>query len=190
MCIRDSAKGLLERSPEPHREPDAGHEPFPADDGWALVQLAASVQARLIAEHARAGVQFMAPDGVLIDATVQIASGARIWPGAVLRGATVIGAGAEIQTGAVLVDTRVDEGATIKPYTVAEQAHVGAGSAVGPMAHLRPGTRLDGDNKVGNFVEVKKATLARGAKASHLTYLGDAHIGEDANIGALSLIHI
>lgn len=180
----DRAADLLQASPAPHREPDTGHEPFPADDGWAVVQLASSMQARIVAAHARAGVQFLAPDGVIIDATVTIAEGARIWPGAVLRGSTEIGPGAEVQTGAVLVDTRVEAAAIIKPYTVAERAFIGSGSAVGPMAHLRPGTELKGDNKVGNFVEIKKATMDPGAKASHLTYLGDAHVGADANIGA------
>ncbi|TNF35772.1 MAG: hypothetical protein EP329_05900 [Deltaproteobacteria bacterium] len=180
----DTAESLLEAQPSPHREPDAAHEPYAADDNWSLTQLAASFHAKLVEKHARQGVTFLAPDRVLLDATVTLAPGVTVWPGAVLRGTTSVAAGAEIQAGAVLTDTKVGENAVIKPYTIGEGAYVGPGSAVGPMAHLRPGAHLVEDNKVGNFVEVKKATLERGAKASHLTYLGDAHVGEDANIGA------
>ncbi|MCO4744758.1 MAG: hypothetical protein KC912_08215 [Proteobacteria bacterium] len=180
----DTAESLLEAAPGPSREPDAAHEPYAADDLWALTQLTQSFHAKIVERHARAGVRFLAPERVLIDETVTIASGVTLWPGVVLRGSTTLEAGAEIQAGAVLTDTLVGAGATVKPYTVTESAHIGAGSAVGPMAHLRPGAHLVQDNKVGNFVEVKKTRMERGSKASHLTYLGDASVGEDANIGA------
>jgi bifunctional UDP-N-acetylglucosamine pyrophosphorylase/glucosamine-1-phosphate N-acetyltransferase len=129
------------------------------------------------------GVVLHDPARIWIEADVKVAPGATLWPNVVLRGATRVGA-AEIGVGAVLTDTEVAGGAIVKPYTVAEGARIGPQAAVGPMAHLREGAVLEEDVKVGNFVEVKKTVLHRGAKASHLTYLGDAEIGADANIGA------
>lgn len=129
------------------------------------------------------GVTLHDPTRIWIEHGVSVAPGATLWAGVVLRGFTSIGA-AEIGVGAVLTDTRVDDGAVVKPYSVCEGAHIGAKAAVGPMAHLRTGADLRERVKVGNFVEVKKTVLHEGAKASHLTYLGDAEIGAGANIGA------
>jgi len=129
------------------------------------------------------GVVLHDPARIWIEAGVQVAAGAELWSGVVLRGNTRIGA-AQIGVGAVLVDTAVADGATVKPYTVATGAQIGPDAAVGPMAHLREGAVLEDQVKVGNFVEVKKTVLHTGAKASHLTYLGDAEIGAHANIGA------
>jgi bifunctional UDP-N-acetylglucosamine pyrophosphorylase/glucosamine-1-phosphate N-acetyltransferase len=83
----------------------------------------------------------------------------------------------------VLVDTVVEAGAQVKPYTVTDRAVIGRGAEVGPFARLRPGADLGPEVKVGNFVEVKKSRLGRGSKANHLTYLGDATLGERVNIG-------
>lgn len=129
------------------------------------------------------GVVLHDPSRIWIEVGVEVAPGAVLWPGVVLRGQTRIGA-AEIGVGAVLVDTEVADGAVVKPYSVCDGAVIGPASAVGPMAHLRPGAVLEAEVKVGNFVEVKKTTLHAGAKASHLSYLGDAEIGAGANIGA------
>jgi bifunctional UDP-N-acetylglucosamine pyrophosphorylase/glucosamine-1-phosphate N-acetyltransferase len=89
-----------------------------------------------------------------------------------------------IERGCVLNDVSVAEQAHLLPYTVASESRIGVGCHVGPFAHLRPGTVLEDACKVGNFVETKKAHLGRGAKASHLSYLGDAEIGPECNIGA------
>ena len=78
----------------------------------------------------------------------------------------------------------VEEGATIRAFSHLEGAHIGKGASVGPFARLRPGTQLGAKAKVGNFVEVKAATLEAGAKVNHLTYIGDARVGEGANVGA------
>lgn len=129
------------------------------------------------------GVTLHDPTRIWIEHGVSVEPGATLWSGVVLRGTTSIGA-AEIGVGAVLTDTRVDDGAVVKPYSVCEGAHIGPHAAVGPMAHLRAGADLRERVKVGNFVEVKKTVLHEGAKASHLTYLGDAEIGANANIGA------
>lgn len=129
------------------------------------------------------GVVLHDPARIWIEAGVRVAPGAVIWGGAVLRGSTRVGR-AEIGPGAVLVDTEVADGAVVKAYSVCEGARVGPESMVGPMAHLRPGADLHRDVKVGNFVEVKNTVLHDSAKASHLTYLGDAEVGADANVGA------
>jgi len=130
------------------------------------------------------GVRVVDPDRVIVERTVQVAPGAVLWPDVVLRGSTVIAAEAQVQSGSWLVDTQVARGAIIKPHCVLEGAIVGPDAAVGPFAHLRPGAVLERAVKVGNFVEVKEAVLHQGAKASHLSYIGDADIGAGANIGA------
>ncbi len=132
----------------------------------------------------RAGVRVLDPDRVWIEDGVELASGAVIWPDVTLRGRTRVESGAEIRSGSWLTDTVVRSGAIVEPYCVCDRAEIGPDSRVGPMAHLRPGAHLEADVKVGNFVEVKNTAIRRGAKASHLTYLGDAEIGEDANVGA------
>ena len=131
-----------------------------------------------------AGVQVVDPERLVVDSTVRVEPGATLWPEVVLLGTTRIAAGAEVRPGCWLEDTTVAAGALIKPHCVCTHAHIGPGSQVGPMAHLRPQAVLAGDNRVGNFVEVKKTTMHPGSKASHLTYLGDADIGAKANIGA------
>jgi bifunctional UDP-N-acetylglucosamine pyrophosphorylase/glucosamine-1-phosphate N-acetyltransferase len=135
---------------------------------------------RLVAE----GVVVHDPARVWVDATVKVGPGAVLWGGCVLRGSTVVHPGAVVHPGVVLDDTEVGERAEVKPYSVCEGARIGADCSVGPMAHLRPGTVLGVDVKVGNFVEVKKAKLHDHVRASHLTYLGDAEVHEGANIGA------
>ena len=89
-----------------------------------------------------------------------------------------------IDLGCVVTHATIDAGAYLKPYSVVSESAIGERVEVGPFTHCRPGTRLDEDAKVGNFVETKKAHLMAGAKANHLAYLGDASIGAKANVGA------
>ncbi len=119
-----------------------------------------------------------------IEGCVTVAPDAVIEHGVVLRGATHVGAGAHIDVGCVLCDVTVAPGAYVKPYSVGLDATIGEGAQVGPFSHLRPGSQLDAEVHVGNFVETKKTHLRRGAKANHLAYLGDGDIGEGANVGA------
>lgn len=130
------------------------------------------------------GVEILDPDTAYIDPECMIARGARIGPNVQLRGKTSIAAGVVVEGTAIIVDSVIAEGAHIKLGVHMEQASVGARASVGPFAHLRPGTMLAEEVKIGNFVETKKAKLAKGAKASHLTYLGDCTVGEESNIGA------
>ncbi|MBX7138019.1 MAG: bifunctional UDP-N-acetylglucosamine diphosphorylase/glucosamine-1-phosphate N-acetyltransferase GlmU [Oligoflexia bacterium] len=130
------------------------------------------------------GVEFADPASVYVDSGVKVAAGVKIGPNVQLRGRTEIHAGAVIEGSALLIDTVVHEGAVIKFAVRSEQAVIGKQAAVGPFANLRPETVLGEEVRIGNFVETKKAILGKGAKASHLTYLGDAEIGADSNIGA------
>jgi len=101
-----------------------------------------------------------------------------------LRGRTRVGHGARIDDGVILTDVEVGAGVQINPYTVAADSVIGANGVIGPFTHFRPGTKLGPEVHVGNFVEMKKTEVGRGSKANHLSYLGDASIGEKVNVGA------
>jgi bifunctional UDP-N-acetylglucosamine pyrophosphorylase / glucosamine-1-phosphate N-acetyltransferase len=141
---------------------------------------------RRINEHwMRQGVTMVDPRSTYIDADVG-PLGQDVWigPNVALRGKTSIGNAVRIDLGAVLTDVTVGDGTNIKPYSVLSETVVGDKVRIGPFSHCRPGTRLDEDAHVGNFVETKKTHVMAGAKANHLAYLGDASIGQKANIGA------
>lgn len=129
------------------------------------------------------GVSILDPDTFYADDSVEIGIDSVIYPNVWLSGNTVIGAGCEIHSGCRIEDSIIEDGCEIKDNCLITDSFVGAESSVGPMAQLRPGSKLCGRNKIGNFVETKKAVLGLGSKASHLTYLGDAEIGADVNIG-------
>jgi bifunctional UDP-N-acetylglucosamine pyrophosphorylase/glucosamine-1-phosphate N-acetyltransferase len=162
------------------------------EDSWLLqgindrVQLG-EVQALLnrmiVRGHQLAGVTVHDPASCFIDLGVELGSDVEILPGVQLHGDTVIAPGARIGPDTTLLDTVVGEGATVV-RTHAEGAHIRAGANVGPFSFLRPGADVGEDGKVGAFVEIKNSTLARGAKVPHLSYIGDADIGEGTNIGA------
>ncbi len=152
----------------------------PADLG-PLLRAAYAREAQRLSE---AGVLLLSPELTFAETEVEVGAGSRIAPNVTLAGKTVLGRGVVVETGACLRDAEVADGAVIKAYTVVEGAVIGPGAAVGPFAHLRPGTVLAAEVKVGNFVETKKVTMGFGSKASHLSYLGDAVIGAECNIGA------
>jgi len=133
----------------------------------------------------RAGVTMVDPASTYIDADVG-PLGKDIWIAAnvALRGKTSLGDGVRIDVGSVLTDVQVAESVYVKPYSVLTEAQLGPRAEIGPFSHCRPGTRIDEDARIGNFVETKKSHLMAGAKANHLAYLGDASIGAKANIGA------
>ena len=131
-----------------------------------------------------AGVQVDDPASLWVDQDVEVSPGAKLGPQIILKGRTKIAAGACFEGCAYLEDTIVEENAHVKFCVRCEGARIGKRAAVGPFANLRPGTLLEEETRVGNFVEVKKGILKRGVKASHLTYLGDCVIGANTNIGA------
>ncbi len=124
------------------------------------------------------------PETVVIDDAVETGHDTVIEPGVQLLGKTRVGANCTIRTGSILKDTTLGDGVLVEPYSVIEGAQLGNNTVVGPFARLRIGADLREGARVGNFVEVKNSTLHEGAKAMHLTYLGDASIGHHANIGA------
>lgn len=138
-------------------------------------------------EHAMlAGVTVIDPASTWIDVTVTFEQDAIVHPGTQLQGATHLGEGAEVGPNTRLNDTKVGAGARLD-NTVANGAEVGPQANVGPYAYLRPGTRLGLKVKVGTYVETKNATIGEGTKVPHLSYVGDATIGEHSNIGAASV---
>ncbi len=148
-------------------------------------QLAAaehSLYARLADDVRKTGVTVRT--GARIDAGVTVGADATIESGVVLRGATSIGEGAYVDVGCVLTDVSVAASAKLQPYTVATKTTIGERAQIGPFSHLRPESVIEEDAHVGNFVELKKTTMRKGAKANHLAYLGDGDVGEGANIGA------
>ena len=149
-----------------------------------LAVVEAEIQRRVVQKLMSEGVTFRNPNTVVIDSTVVIGNDTVIYPFVTLEGNTKIGSGCVIEPGSHLVNVTVGENVHIKSGTVAEDATIEDEASVGPYAHLRPGTRLGKHVKVGNFVETKKAVFGDGAKASHLSYIGDAEVGADANIGA------
>jgi bifunctional UDP-N-acetylglucosamine pyrophosphorylase/glucosamine-1-phosphate N-acetyltransferase len=141
---------------------------------------------RIAERHRKAGVTVHG--SARIDSSVELAADVDVGPGVCLRGKTRIGAGSRVDTGSVLADMTVGENVEIKPYCVLSQSRIGDAAQMGPFAHLRPDSDVEAEAHVGNFVELKKTRVRRGAKASHLSYLGDADVGERANIGAGTII--
>ena len=142
------------------------------------------LRARKTAELMDAGVTIYLPETVVIDAQVQVGADTVIERGVQLLGNTVIGPHCRIQAGSILSDAALERHVLVRPYSVITGSRLSAGAIVGPFAHLREGAELKAGARVGNFVEVKKSVLGEGVKAMHLTYLGDATIGRESNIGA------
>ena len=131
-----------------------------------------------------AGVTIVDPASAFIGPDVTIGADTTIQPGVYLEGNTRIGSRCLISSGVRIVNSSVDDDAIVNNFCVIIDSHISTGAQVGPFAHLRPQSTVGEDAHVGNFVELKKTTLGRGSKANHLSYLGDATIGEKVNIGA------
>ena len=153
------------------------------NDRVQLSRMNAEVNRRILERWMREGVTVVDPATTWVHASVDLAADVVLLPGTSLEGATSVAAGARIGPDTTLIDVEVGENAVIT-RTQASLSVIGPGANVGPFAYLRPGTTLGAGGKIGTFVEAKNARLAAGAKAPHLSYLGDAVIGEGANIGA------
>ncbi|MFH8615199.1 bifunctional UDP-N-acetylglucosamine diphosphorylase/glucosamine-1-phosphate N-acetyltransferase GlmU [Streptomyces sp. NPDC017979] len=141
---------------------------------------------RLLEQAMLAGVTVVDPSSVLVDVTVSFEPDAVVHPGTQLLGVTHLGEGSEVGPNTRLRDTSVGAGARVD-NTVADRAEIGPEASVGPFAYLRPGTRLGTKSKAGTYVEMKNATIGEGTKVPHLSYVGDATIGDYTNIGAASV---
>jgi bifunctional UDP-N-acetylglucosamine pyrophosphorylase/glucosamine-1-phosphate N-acetyltransferase len=150
-------------------------------EGLAAVE--AIVRGRINARHMAAGVTLVDPGATYIDVDVEIGADSVIYPNTFLERGSRIGTACGVGPSVAMAASQIGDGSTVR-FSVLEGARVGRGCEVGPFARLRDGAVLDDGAQVGNYVEVKASTLGRGAKAKHLTYLGNAEIGEGANIGA------
>ncbi|NIH87171.1 bifunctional UDP-N-acetylglucosamine diphosphorylase/glucosamine-1-phosphate N-acetyltransferase GlmU [Amycolatopsis granulosa] len=156
------------------------------NDRVQLAVLGAELNRRLVRRWQRAGVTVVDPASVWLDVDVELARDVVLEPGVQLKGATRIGEGAVIGPDTTLTGVTVGAGAQVI-RTHGYDSEIGAGASVGPFAYLRPGTRLGPKGKIGTFVETKNADIGTGTKVPHLTYVGDATIGEYSNIGASSV---
>ena len=149
-----------------------------------LADVAAVLRDRKNADLMAGGVTILDPASTWIQPDVEIGVDTVIHPNVYLEGTTRVGSGCEIHSGVRIVDSLIGDDVVVSNYCVIRQSVVDRGAQVGPFAQLRPDSRVGEGAHVGNFVELKKTTLGKGAKANHLAYLGDATIGEKVNIGA------
>jgi bifunctional UDP-N-acetylglucosamine pyrophosphorylase/glucosamine-1-phosphate N-acetyltransferase len=141
---------------------------------------------RINDRHMRAGVTIVDPRSTRIDAAVEIGQDARIEPGTTLEGATVIGQDAVIGPNAHVRDSRIGPRTRVWA-SVVETSIVAEDVQIGPYAHLRPGAEVGARCRIGNFAEIKKSRLGAGTQQHHFSYIGDAEVGENVNIGAGSV---
>lgn len=160
------------------------HEILGANTIAEMMALDAQMNAATAARLMAGGVTIFKPETCVIDAEVEVAADTVIEPFVQLRGRTKIGADSTVRSYSVIENCTLGNDVLVRQGCVLTGSQVEDGARIGPFAHLRPGSEIGPDVHVGNFVETKKARLRRGAKANHLTYLGDADIGEGTNIGA------
>jgi len=149
-----------------------------------LVALDATLRARTASRLMAEGVTIFQPGTCVIDAGVEVAADTVIEPFVQLLGRTKIGANCLIRSYSVIEDCLLGDNVLVQQSSVLTESSVADGAKIGPFAHLRPGSEIGEEAHVGNFVETKKTKLGKGAKANHLTYLGDTEVGERTNIGA------
>ena len=171
----------------------AGHvaptatEVMGVNDRVQLTEARCLMRDRVNDAHLRAGVTIVDPATTWVDVQVRLEADATVHPGCQLHGTTSVAAGAHVGPDTTLVDTQVGQDATVlRAHCVG--AVIGARAAVGPFTYLRPGTRLAEAAKAGGFVEIKASTVGAGSKVPHLSYVGDAVIGERSNIGAATVV--
>ncbi|MCT4783839.1 MULTISPECIES: bifunctional UDP-N-acetylglucosamine diphosphorylase/glucosamine-1-phosphate N-acetyltransferase GlmU [Exiguobacterium] len=161
-------------------------ETIGVNDRVALSQAETIMRKRTNERFMREGVTFMDPASTYISPDATIGSDTIIYPGTVILGKTVIGSECIIGPNSDIRDSVIEDGATVR-QSVLSDSRVGSNAQVGPFAHLRQQAVLGANTRVGNFVEIKKSTFGDGAKASHLSYIGDASIGERVNLGCGSI---
>ncbi len=145
------------------------------------------IRERILRRHMLAGVTIEDPANTYIEEDVEIGSDTIIKPGCFLIGGTIIADECEVGPYTSLIDCRVESGSHIF-YSYCQNANIGIQCRVGPFSHLRPGAVLAGNNRIGNFVEVKQSLVGPGSKAAHLSYVGDAQLAENCNIGAGTVV--
>lgn len=149
-----------------------------------LAEVSTMVRQQKNEELMAAGVTLIDPATTYIDADVEVGADTVIYPCVFLEGSTKIGSACEIHSGSRIVNSTLGDRVCVRNHTVVTDSTVEAGAFLGPFAHIRPASHVGADAHIGNFVELKKTTIGKGAKANHLAYLGDATIGEKSNVGA------
>ena len=157
-------------------------ETIGVNDRVALSEAEAIMRKRINEQHMCNGVTLIDPLNTYIEADVTIKEDTVIYPGSILKGATIIGSDCIIGPSSEINNCVVGNNTAIK-QSVAHDSSIGSDVNIGPFAHIRPASTIDDEVKIGNFVEIKKATFGKGSKASHLSYIGDASVGSDVNIG-------
>ncbi|MBX7230569.1 MAG: bifunctional UDP-N-acetylglucosamine diphosphorylase/glucosamine-1-phosphate N-acetyltransferase GlmU [Bdellovibrionales bacterium] len=150
---------------------------------WELALVGKEIYRRKIKALMDEGVVVIDPDHTYVESTVRVGSGSVLFPNVHLKGLSQLGNRVVVESQSIINDSTLADGVVIKAGSSIEQSKISFRSQVGPYAHLRPGTEVGEDCKIGNFVELKKVKFGSRSKASHLTYLGDAIVGEDTNIG-------
>jgi len=148
-----------------------------------MAEMEAEIRAAVNRKLMEAGVTIVDPATAYIGEQVEIGRDSVVGPNVQILGRSKVGAGVRIEGTAYLRDVEIGDGCHLKLGVRAEECHIGPHCEIGPFANLRTGTELEGRNRIGNFVETKKARLGEGTKASHLSYLGDTVIGRETNIG-------
>jgi bifunctional UDP-N-acetylglucosamine pyrophosphorylase / glucosamine-1-phosphate N-acetyltransferase len=154
------------------------------NDRRQLAALEGLLRARTLDRLMAAGVTVIDPAVTYVDTTVAVGRDTVLHPGVHLAGRTVIGEGCVIGTGSQISDTALGDRVTIRPYCVLDGSRVAADATLGPFARLRRGSRIERGAEIGNFIEIKQATIGPRVKAHHVGYIGDATVGEGTNIGA------
>jgi bifunctional UDP-N-acetylglucosamine pyrophosphorylase/glucosamine-1-phosphate N-acetyltransferase len=154
------------------------------NDRKQLAQVAGLLRGLILDRLMASGVTVVDPSTTYVDDTVEIGQDSVLYPGVTLEGETAIGAGCVVGPGCHMVSSRLADQVTLKPYCVLTEAVVEEGARLGPFCHLRPLSHVGPAAKIGNFVELKKSRIGKGAKVPHLSYVGDATVGAAANIGA------
>ena len=142
------------------------------------------MQKRIIEAHMQNGVVFIDPDTTYIDINVQIGQDTLIYPNVHIRKNTKIGKNCIIDTGCIIDSCDISDNVIVKPYSVLTGSVIQENCSIGPFSHLRPDNVIKKNVHIGNFVEVKKSILDENTKASHLSYIGDAIVGKNVNVGA------
>ena len=162
----------------------ADHEIRGINSRHELAEAGSLMRHRKNEELMAAGVTVVDPATAYVDVDVEVGPDTVIHPGVILEGRTSIGARCELHAGVRVVNSVLGDGVTVNNHSVIVDAEIAPAARLGPFAHIRPGSTVGEQARVGNFVEIKKAALGAGAKAGHLSYIGDAAVGAGANIGA------
>ncbi len=161
-------------------------ETLGVNDRIALSQAEKTMRKRINTEHMRNGVTIIDPEQTYIESDVTIGQDTIIYPGTIIKAGTVIGQECIIGPHTEISNCQIGELTTIR-QSVAHDSSIGSNVNIGPFAHIRPQSQIADEVKIGNFVEVKKSVFGKGSKASHLSYIGDAEVGSNVNIGCGSI---